>query len=214
MSKEPKFAGYEALKWYLWSMACFTDPSFSDQRLELSKPISLVYVIDDIYDVYGTLDQLVLFTDAVKRWELNGTEYLPKFMKSCLSALYETTNAFAEKIYKKHGFNPINALKKSWMQLLNASLEGARWSDSGELPKAKDYLKHATVSTGVHVVLVHSFFLFHQNITKETLAILEDFPDIIYSVAKILRLCDDLEGHKVKSKYIPLFFKTGHKEVI
>ncbi|MED6131503.1 hypothetical protein PIB30_010256 [Stylosanthes scabra] len=220
MSKEPKFAGYEALKikWYMWSMACFTDPSFSDQRLELSKPISLVYIIDDIYDVYGTLDQLVLFTDAVKRWELTGTEYLPKFMRNCLSSLYEVTNAFAEKIYKKHGLNPINTLKKSWMQLLNASLEGARWSDSGELPKAEEYLKHATVSTGVHVVLVHSFFLFHQNITKETLAILEDIPDIIYSVAKILRLCDDLEGHKKKNQsgfdgsYLECYMRE-HQEV-
>ncbi|KAL1289373.1 hypothetical protein AAHE18_20G053300 [Arachis hypogaea] len=113
MSKEPKFAEYEALKWYMWSMACFTDPSFSDQRLELTKPISLVYIIDDIFDVYGTLDQLILFTDAVKRWELTGTEHLPEFMKKCLSALYEITNAFSEKIYKKHGLNPINTLKKS-----------------------------------------------------------------------------------------------------
>ncbi|XP_015943341.1 neryl diphosphate diphosphatase, chloroplastic [Arachis duranensis] len=200
MSKEPKFAEYEALKWYMWSMACFTDPSFSDQRLGLTKTISLVYIIDDIFDVYGTLDQLILFTDAVKRWELTGTEHLPQFMKNCLSALYEITNAFAEKIYKKHGLNPIDTLKKSWVQLLNASLEGAHWSDSGELPKSGEYLNHATVSTGVHVVLVHSFFLFHQNITKETLAILDDFPDIIYSVAKILRLCDDLEGHKNKNQ--------------
>ncbi|KAL1289372.1 hypothetical protein AAHE18_20G053300 [Arachis hypogaea] len=146
MSKEPKFAEYEALKWYMWSMACFTDPSFSDQRLELTKPISLVYIIDDIFDVYGTLDQLILFTDAVKRWELTGTEHLPEFMKKCLSALYEITNAFSEKIYKKHGLNPINTLKKSFLQLLNASLEGAHWSDSGELPNSEEYLKHATTT--------------------------------------------------------------------
>lgn len=52
----------------MWPMACFTDPRFSEQRIELTKPISLVYIIDDIFDVYGTLDQLTLFTDAIKRY--------------------------------------------------------------------------------------------------------------------------------------------------
>jgi len=58
----------EPLIWYLWPMACFTDPRFSDQRIELTKSISLIYIIDDIFDVYGTLDQLTLFRDAVNRY--------------------------------------------------------------------------------------------------------------------------------------------------
>jgi len=68
LAKEVKFAGYEPLKWYTWPMACFTDPNFSEQRIELTKPISLIYVIDDIFDVHGTLDQLTIFTDAINRY--------------------------------------------------------------------------------------------------------------------------------------------------
>jgi len=49
-------------------MACFTDPNFSEQRVELTKPISLIYVIDDIFDVHATLDQLTILTDAVNRY--------------------------------------------------------------------------------------------------------------------------------------------------
>jgi hypothetical protein len=52
----------------MWTAACLTDPSWSDQRIELTKPISLVYVIDDMFDVYGTLDELTLFTNAVNRY--------------------------------------------------------------------------------------------------------------------------------------------------
>lgn len=88
------------------------------------------------------------------------------------------------------------------MRLLNAFLKEAHWLNSGHLPKAEDYLNNGIVSTGVHVVLIHAFFLLDNAITKENAAIMNDnFPNIIYSVAKILRLSDDLEGAKVKIKY-------------
>jgi len=47
------------------------------------------------------------------RWEITGTEQLPNFMKIALNALYDITNNFAEMVCKKHGFNPIDTLKKS-----------------------------------------------------------------------------------------------------
>jgi (3S)-linalool synthase len=68
MATEPKFAQYQPLKWYMWPMACFTDPSFSEERIELTKVISLIYLVDDIFDVHhGTLGQLTLFTDLATR---------------------------------------------------------------------------------------------------------------------------------------------------
>ncbi|CAF2040179.1 unnamed protein product [Brassica napus] len=42
------------------------EPCFSEQRLDLTKPISLVYIIDDIFDVYGELDELTIFTQVVE----------------------------------------------------------------------------------------------------------------------------------------------------
>ncbi|ESW20281.1 hypothetical protein PHAVU_006G195600 [Phaseolus vulgaris] len=200
MVREEKFCMYEPLKWYLWPMACFTDPRFSDQRIELTKSISLIYIIDDIFDVYGTLDQLTLFRDAVYRWELGGAEQLPDFMKMCLSVLYDITNDFAEKVYKRHGLNPIDTLKRSWVRLLNAFMEEAHWLKGGDLPRSEEYLNNGIVSSGVHVVLLHAFFLFDHSINMESVAVMDNFPQIIYSVAKILRLSDDLEGAKKKDE--------------
>ena len=67
MCKELKFARDQPIKWYIWSMACLTNPNLSDERIELTKPISFIYLIDDIFDVYGTLDELTLFTEVVNR---------------------------------------------------------------------------------------------------------------------------------------------------
>ena len=68
MAKELKFARDQPLKWYMWPMAALTDPSLSEQRVELTKPISFIYLIDDIFDVYGSLEELTLFTEAVNRY--------------------------------------------------------------------------------------------------------------------------------------------------
>lgn len=51
----------------MWSLACLTDPNLSEERVELTKPISLIYIIDDIFDIYGTIEELTLFTEAVSR---------------------------------------------------------------------------------------------------------------------------------------------------
>lgn len=75
-------------------------------------------------------------------------------------------------------------------------MEG-RWFDCGESPSADEYLKNGVVSSGVHVVLVHAFFLLGQSITNQTVHLLDNDPLIISSPATILRLHDDLGSAKV-----------------
>ncbi|KAL5054412.1 hypothetical protein RYX36_035094 [Vicia faba] len=196
LSKDLEFARDEPIKWYMWTMACLPDPRLSDERIELTKPLSLIYIIDDLFDIYGNVDQLTLFTYAVKRWDLAAIEQLPDCMKACFKALYDTTNEFALRTHLKTGWNPISSLIKSWIKLLSAFLQEAKWFASGHVPTSEEYLKNAIVSTGVHVILVHAFFYMGQNITDKTVSIIDDFPTIISTTATILRLCDDLEGDK------------------
>lgn len=67
LSQELKFARDQPLKWFMWPLAVLSNPQFSKYRVELTKPISFIYIIDDIFDVYGTPDELILFTEAVNR---------------------------------------------------------------------------------------------------------------------------------------------------
>ena len=43
----------------------------------------------------------------------------------------------------------------------------ARWFSVGHVPKTDEYLKNGIISSGVHVVLVHLFFLLGHGITRE-----------------------------------------------
>ncbi|WRX26709.1 Terpene synthase [Theobroma cacao] len=66
--------------------------SFARNRKILTKAIALITVIDDTYDVYGTLDELGLFIDAVERLVVNEMAY---------------------DILKEHGYNVVLNLKKA-----------------------------------------------------------------------------------------------------
>lgn len=90
-------------KWYIWSIAAMTDPSLSEQRIDLTKSIAFIYYIDDIFDLYGKPDELTLFTEAINRWEHAAIENLPEYMKICCKALINTTNEIGYKIYRKRG---------------------------------------------------------------------------------------------------------------
>ncbi|XP_028080978.1 (3S,6E)-nerolidol synthase 1-like [Camellia sinensis] len=228
LASELKFARDQPLKWYMWPMAALTDPRFSEQRVDLTKPISLVYIIDDIFDVYGTLEELILFTEAVNRWELAAVNELPSYMKICFKVLQDSTNEIAYGVHKKYGWNPIDSLQRTWAILCNAFLEEAKWFASGQLPKAEEYLKNGIVSSGVPAVLVHMFFLLGHGMNKESVDFMIDNPDIITSTATILRLWDDLGSAKDENQdghdgsYVDCYMKehegstaeTARKQVV
>ncbi|OAY74871.1 (3S,6E)-nerolidol synthase 2, chloroplastic/mitochondrial, partial [Ananas comosus] len=90
----------------------FPSPQNSKYRIELTKVIAFVYIIDDIFDVIGSLDELRIFTEVINKWEDSVPDSLlitwPLYM-----SLYNLTNEIANMVEKEHGFNPIGSLKRS-----------------------------------------------------------------------------------------------------
>jgi hypothetical protein len=53
---------------YLWAMGIIFEPQFSKCRIGITKFVCILLAIDDMYDIYGSLDELECFTDAVDRY--------------------------------------------------------------------------------------------------------------------------------------------------
>ncbi|RVW96947.1 (-)-alpha-terpineol synthase [Vitis vinifera] len=158
----------------------------------LTKLGTFITIIDDVYDVYGTLDELELFTDAVDRWDINAMDPLPEYMKLCFLALYNSTNEMAYDALKEHGLHIISYLRKAWSDLCKSYLLEAKWYYSGYKPTLQEYISNAWISISGPVLLVHSYFFVANPITEEALQSLERYHNIIHWSSMILRLSDDL----------------------
>ncbi|KAJ1690402.1 hypothetical protein LUZ63_014557 [Rhynchospora breviuscula] len=190
LARELPFARDQILKWYLWSMTALPGPQLSKHRLEITKAISLVYIIDDIFDIMGNPEELALFTQTINCWE--DSSALPGYMRACFIALKEVTGGIAQVVEEEYGLNPLNSLSKSWATLCNAFLVESRWLANKQLPNAEEYLTNGITSSGVHMLMVHLLFLLGHNVTNETVHLIEGHSALVSCTAKILRLWDDL----------------------
>ncbi|XP_068667824.1 (3S,6E)-nerolidol synthase 2, chloroplastic/mitochondrial-like [Aristolochia californica] len=197
LAQQLRFARDQPVKWSMWSIACLPHPEFSNYRVQITKPVAFVYLIDDIFDTHGTLDELVLFTEAVNSWDDDAINKLPGYMKTCFMALNKTTNEIADMVLRHHGWDPLVILRKSWAMLCDAFLVEAKWFACGHSPKADEYLKNGVISSGVPTVLIHLLSLLGERVTEEAdHDLVDNIPGLISYPASILRLWDDLGSAK------------------
>ena len=67
LGQKLSFARDQLMENFFWTLGIGFEPESTYFRRMGTKIVSLITMIDDVYDVYGTLDELKLFTDAIER---------------------------------------------------------------------------------------------------------------------------------------------------
>ncbi|XP_059433979.1 myrcene synthase, chloroplastic-like [Corylus avellana] len=196
LGEKLSFARDRLVESFLWTVGKTFQPQFGYCRKMLTKVNALITTIDDVYDVYGTLDELELFTEAVERWDTNAMDQLPDYMKICFFALHNSINEMAFDTLKEQGFHIIRYLRKMWADLCKSYLLEAKWYHIRYTPSFQEYIQNACISISGPVILGHAYFFVTNPVTKEALDCLEEYPNIIRWSSMILRLADDLGTSK------------------
>ncbi|CAK9187064.1 unnamed protein product [Ilex paraguariensis] len=176
------FARDRLVEHYFWCNGILFEPQYIPFRLMATKIICLITTIDDVYDLYGTMEEIELFTDFVDRWDINEIDKLPQNIKTCLLAMYNTSNEIGYWTLKERSFNIIPYLSEA----------EAKWYYGGYKPTLEEYLENAKVSIAAPLMLLCSYFLTTDKITKEALDHLDELPSIMRSASLLLRLANDL----------------------
>ncbi|XP_075664510.1 (E,E)-alpha-farnesene synthase-like [Castanea sativa] len=137
LTENLSFARDRLAESFMCSVGLAFEPEYTCLRKWLTKVVTLTLIIDDVYDVYGTLEELKHFTNVVNRWDVSETQQLPVCMKTCFLALYNTTNEIANEIQKE---------KDAWNHVLPHLKKGAERA-RGDVPSSiLCYMREADVS--------------------------------------------------------------------
>ncbi|KAL0688857.1 hypothetical protein Bca4012_088534 [Brassica carinata] len=178
---------------YFWTIGIFYEPEFKYYRKILTKLFMLIAIMDDIYDIYGTLEELEIFTNVVERWDANLVERLPEYMQICFLFLYNEINQIGYDVLRDKGRNIIPYLKQVWTDLFKAFLTEAKWYKTGHKPSFNEYMQNGLISSSVPTILLHLFSILCDQISDQNLTdVSKNHHSIVRSSATILRLANDL----------------------
>nr|WBO38680.1 terpene synthase 9 [Aquilaria agallochum] len=71
---------------FFWAIAVYYEPCYALGRKILTKLIALTSLLDDMYDAYGTIEELEHLTQAIQRWDRNAMDGLNN---ECSKELYQ-----------------------------------------------------------------------------------------------------------------------------
>nr|KYP34969.1 (+)-delta-cadinene synthase isozyme A [Cajanus cajan] len=199
VSTNMPFARDRIVESCFWILGVYFEPQHSLARRIMIKVIAISSIIDDMYDAYGTIDELELFTNAIERWDICALVDLPEYMKLCYASLLEVFEEIEQELRKQGKAHFVKYAKKEVKRLVQAYITEARWFHYNHKPTVEEYMKVATMSCGFSMLTTVSF-LGMEDTTEEVLKWATSDPKIVVAASTLCRLMDDIVGSEFEQK--------------
>ncbi|KAF5478802.1 hypothetical protein F2P56_005332 [Juglans regia] len=194
------FARDRVVECFLWIVAVYFEPRHSPERKMLTKIIAMASTIDDIYDAYGTLEELEIFTETIERWEIGTIDQLPQYMQICYRALLDIFKEIEQELAKQGRPHLVIYAKKAMKILVRAYFNEAKSFNMKKIPTMEEYMEIAIPSSGYPMLIAVSFVFMGEIVTKEAFEWIFSNPKVITASAVIARLMDDSGSHKFEQE--------------
>ncbi|XP_027354358.1 (-)-germacrene D synthase-like [Abrus precatorius] len=194
------FARDRMVEAYFWILGVYFEPQYSLGRRLMTKVISVTSIIDDIYDVYGTLEELQLFTEAIKRWDISCMDFLPEYMRSCYQALMDVYKEIEQEMSKEGRALFVTYAKNEMKRLVEAYLAEAIWFNSNYIPTMEEYMDVALVTSAYRMLIATAFLGMGSIATEKAFQWLTNDPKIVKASTIIGRLMDDIVSNEFEQK--------------
>ncbi|KAL6314066.1 hypothetical protein AAG906_011801 [Vitis piasezkii] len=199
-ARKMPFARDRLVEGYLWILGVYFEPQYSLARSISIKVFAMISTIDDIYDAYGTFEELKLFTEAIERWDASSVDQLPDYMKPCYQALLDVYEEMEEEMAKEGNLYRVQYAKAAIKRQIQAYFVEAKWLNQEYTPTLDEYMSNALVSSGYSMLITTSFVGMGDIATKEAFDWVFSDPKMVRASSIIGRLMDDIVSHEFEQR--------------
>ncbi|PKU80372.1 (-)-germacrene D synthase [Dendrobium catenatum] len=185
---------------YFWILSVYFEPQYSMARKITTKVIALCSITDDIYDVYGTSDELQSFTDVITRWDEEAAQQLKEYLKVHFHNLTKALEDFDNELTSHGKSYRVKYLKEIFKVVVRACNEEVKWRDEGYIPALREHLEVSTVTTYYNLLSCASFIGMGDEATKEVFDWVSTFPKFTHQASLICRIRDDVVSQEFEQK--------------
>ncbi|XP_022734497.1 probable terpene synthase 2 [Durio zibethinus] len=200
VEKKFSFARDRLVECYLWILGVYFEPHYSLARTFMTKVTAFTSILDDIYDAYGTLEELEIFLKAIHRWDINCIDPLPDYMKLFYSELLNVYKEMEDLMMKQGKLYRVQLAKEAMKEQCQAYYVEAKWLHENYTPTVEEYMSIALVSCAYKMLTIASFVGMEDTITKDTFIWAFNDPKILRASTIICRLMDDIASHKFEQE--------------
>nr|ADR74194.1 (E)-beta-caryophyllene synthase [Vitis vinifera] len=194
------FARDRLVEGYFWIVGVYFEPQYLWAIRILTKIIVMTTVIDDIYDAYGTFEEIKHFTEAIERWDINSIDHLPEYMKLFYVALLDVYKEIEEEMEKERHQYRVHYAIDAMKNQVRAYFAEAKWFHEQHIPTMEEYMSVALLSSGYSLLATSSFIGMGEIVSKEAFDWVISDPKIIRASTVIARFMDDMTSHKFEQE--------------
>ncbi|XP_054814694.1 (-)-germacrene D synthase-like [Prosopis cineraria] len=197
------YARNKVVENYFWALVTsYFEPQHSKCRSSIAKEFCFLTIIDDTFDVYGTIDELELFTDTIERWDISCSDDFPGYMKLIYQ---ELLNIFEEliddEVKGKEGRSyTVDYIIKDFKRVVQAYMTEAIWLYRNYIPTTEEYLNVSKVTSCFTFLSMSAFIYMRDIVSEDIFKWVQTQPKIIEAASVIGRLMDDIVSNEFEQK--------------
>ncbi|XP_037453550.1 ent-kaur-16-ene synthase, chloroplastic-like [Triticum dicoccoides] len=189
-----KFARQKLPYIYLSAAANICEPELSDARSSLTKNAVLTTVVDDFFDVGGSIEELGNLISLVEKWDgHNEEDFYSEEVKIVFSALYSTVNQLGAMASTLQNRDVREHMIDAWLHAMRGTMTEAVWQRSQYVPTIEEYMKNAVPSYLMGPILFPTLYFLRENL-KATVVKDHEYNELYRLMSTCGRLLNDSQS--------------------
>nr|WNI01930.1 terpene synthase [Psidium guajava] len=194
------FARDRIVELFFWTSGVYFESEFTMAREILTKVISLTSILDDIYGVYGMLEELALLTEAIQKWDVDTMDGLPEYMQAYYKQLLHLYEYIGNKVATKGRSYRLAYAKEVMKKLARAYFQEAKWFHTNYIPTLEEYMPLQLITTGYGMLATTSLVGMGDVVTEHAFKWSVGGCKIVKATQTICRLMDDISSHQFEQE--------------